>query len=76
MLMLIEVAQSHEEKPSSPDDINVVATWAHTYIRINYDRPITASKVAQALGYNADYLGRIYRKVYGCTLTEAIHSRG
>jgi len=75
MLMLIEVAESHEEKPASSDDTNVVATWAHTYIRINYDRPITASKIAQALGYNADYLGRIYRKVYGCTLTEAIHHR-
>jgi AraC-like DNA-binding protein len=75
MLMLIEVAQSHEEPPSTPDDINVVATWAHTYIRINYDRPITTSKIAHDLGYNADYLGRIYRKVYGCTLTQAIHSR-
>jgi AraC-like DNA-binding protein len=55
--------------------VNVVATWAHTYIRINFDRSITASKVAAALGYNADYLGRIYRKVYGCTLTEAIHRK-
>jgi AraC-like DNA-binding protein len=75
MLMLIEVAQSVEEKATKPDDINVVATWAHTYIRINYDRPITTAKIAYALGYNADYLGRIYRKVYGCTLTEAIHHR-
>lgn len=75
MLMLVEVAQSLEERPSDPVEQNVVATWAHTYIRINYDRPITTSKIAEALGYNADYLGRIYRKVYGCTLTEAIHRR-
>lgn len=76
MLMLIEVVQScHDEQPLDSDDLNVVATWAHTYIRINYDRPITTSSVAQALGYNADYLGRIYRQVYGCTLTEAIHQR-
>lgn len=75
MLMLIEVTQSFKEKAQDPDDINVVATWAHTYIRINYDRPITTRNIAHALGYNADYLGRIYRKVYGCTLTEAIHSR-
>ncbi len=74
-LMLIEVAQSSEEKSERTDDLNVVATWAHTYIRINYDRPITASKVAEALGYNTDYLGRIYHKVYECTLTEAIHRR-
>ena len=73
MLMLVEVAQPFEEKSTKPDDINVVATWAHTYIRINFDRAITTNQVAKALGYNADYLGRIYRKVYGCTLTDAIH---
>lgn len=75
MLMLIEVAQASEERPALVDEQNVVATWAHTYIRINYARPITTSKVADALGFNADYLGRIYRKVYGCTLTEGIHQR-
>ncbi len=75
MLMLIAVAQPSEEKPSSSQDLNVVATWAHTYIRLNYDRPITAAKIAGAVGYNPDYLGRIYHKAYGCTLTEAIHRR-
>lgn len=75
MLMLVEVAHAAEERPENPDDLNVVATWAHTYVRMNYDRLITTSKVAGALGYNADYLGRIYRQVYGCTLTEAIHRR-
>ncbi len=75
MLMLIETAQSIEEKPVSHEEVNVVSTWAHTYIRINYDRPITARKVAEALGYNADYLGRIYHKDYGCTVTEAINRR-
>lgn len=75
MLMLIEVAQAAEARPDNSEDLNVVATWAHTYIRINYERPITTCKVAEALGYNADYLGRIYRQVYGTTLTEAIHRR-
>jgi len=75
MLMLTEVVQSCEEKPANTADLNAVATWAHNYLRINYDRPITTSRIAAALGYNADYLGRIYRKVYGCTLTEAIHRR-
>lgn len=74
-LMLIEVAQAAEERPATPDDLNAVATWAHTYIRINYDRPITTGKIAEAIGYNPDYLGRIYHKVYGCTLTDAIHRR-
>lgn len=75
MLMLTEVSQACVEQATDPDDLNAVATWAHTYIRINYDYAITSSKVAEAIGYNADYLGRIYRKTYGCTLTEAIHHR-
>lgn len=74
-LMLMEVAQSREQKLLNQEDLNAVATWAHNYIRINYDRPITTSKIAEALGYNADYLGRIYRQIYGVTLTEAINRR-
>lgn len=73
-MMLVEVVQAQVEPPAL-EDANAVATWAYTYIRMNFDRPITASKVATALGYNTDYLGRIYRKLYGCTLTESIHKR-
>jgi AraC-like DNA-binding protein len=75
MLMLTEIVNANEERSTNSDNLNAVATWAHNYIRINYDRAITTSKVAEAVGYNADYLGRIYRDVYGYTLTEAIHRR-
>lgn len=73
-LMLIEVGYQAQETLET-EGLNAVATWAHTYIRMNFDRPITAGKVAEALGYNADYLGRIYHQAYGCTLTDAIHRR-
>jgi AraC-like DNA-binding protein len=75
MLILVEATQEAEAMPEPNSDLNVVATWAHTYIRINYDRPLTTRKVAEAVGYNPDYLGRVYREMYGCTLTEAIHRR-
>jgi len=75
LLMLLEAAQPYEKAPTQDGESNAVASWAHTYIRINYDRPLTTGKVAEALGYNPDYLGRIYRGVYGCTITEAIHRR-
>ena len=74
MLMLIEVTQQSHISDNI-NNSNVVATWADTYIRMNFDRPITASKVAEALGYNVDYLGRIYKQTYDCTLTETIHRR-
>ncbi len=73
-LMIIEVAQQ-ARGDTDTDNLNAVATWAHSYIRMNFDRPITASKVAYAVGYNVDYLGRVYREAYDCTLTEAIHRR-
>lgn len=72
-LILIETTQMYRATPAQGEPVNVVATWAHTYIRMNYDRPITTRTVAEAVGYNPDYLGRIYRQVYGCTLTETIH---
>ena len=78
MLMLTEVARSalpsarlHE----AADEASVIAARAHTYIRMNYDQPISPGRIAEAIGYNPDYLGRVYRKVYGCTLTDAIHRR-
>jgi AraC-like DNA-binding protein len=75
MLMLVEVARSSSQQDDEDDNANVIAARAHTYVRLHYDRPISAGKVAEALGYNPDYLGRVYRKVYSCTLTEAIHHR-
>lgn len=74
LLMLFEVGQQALETAETATT-NAVATWAHNYIRMNFDRGITAGKVAEALGYNLDYLGRIFRETYHCTLTEAIHRR-
>lgn len=74
MLMILEIAQQALGK-SETEDLSAAATWAHSYIRMNFDRPITASKIAAAVGYNVDYLGRVYREAYSCTLTDAIHQR-
>ena len=75
MLMLLEVARPVEARQEKSDAASILATRANTYIRLNYDRPITAGMVAQALGYNPDYLGRVYRKAFEHTLTEAIQNR-
>lgn len=74
-LMLAEVAQTQEDKAVVSQNVKAVATWAHTYIKLNYEKSITAGKIAELLRYNPDYLGRIYAEAYGCTLTEAIHQR-
>jgi len=75
MLMLIEVARPSDSKQENAGTVSIPAMRANTYIRLNFDRPITPGSVAQALGYNTDYLGRVYRKTFGYTLTGAINHR-
>lgn len=72
LLMLYEVSQPQK---ADCDTTNALAERAKNYIHLYYDQPVTPSKVAEALGYNPDYLGRIFREVYHCTLTEEIHRR-
>lgn len=74
-LMLVETSRPVKPARAEQDEINVIATRAHTFIRLNFDRPISACIIAEALGYNPDYLGRVYHKVFNCTITEAIHRR-
>lgn len=74
MLMLHEVSLSKND-PVHVEDGSTIAIGAHTYIRINFDLNLTAGSVASAMGYNPDYLGRLYKRTYGITLTEAIHRR-
>ncbi|MBZ0296541.1 MAG: AraC family transcriptional regulator [Anaerolineae bacterium] len=71
-LMLYEVALSGED---DSDMSNALAERARSYIHVNFAANISPGKVAEALGYNPDYLGRVFREVYDFTLSEAIHRR-
>lgn len=72
-LMLVEVAKSTGQDGNDSDKVSSLAASVHNHIWMNNDEAITAGQVADELGYNPDYLGRIYRKIYGCTITQAIH---
>ena len=72
-LMLTEVANSPAQDNSDSDKVNALANTVHNYIRMHRAEAITAGQIAEDLGYNPDYLGRIYRKIYGYTITQAIH---
>ncbi len=74
-MILVEISRPPEAAEDHKADINIVAAQVHNYIRFNYDRPISVSKISEALRYNPDYLGRVYHRVYGCTITDAIHRR-
>lgn len=72
LLMLYEVAQPQASRSYIA---NALAERARTYIALHYDQPISPGSVARSLGCNPDYLGRIFRAVYRCTLSEAIHQQ-
>jgi AraC-like DNA-binding protein len=75
LLMLYEVAQATQAQSKDSERTNTLAERAKNYIHIHYYRDISPGIIAEALGYNPDYLGRVYREVYHHTLTEAIHRR-
>jgi AraC-like DNA-binding protein len=75
LLMLYEVAQATQSHSNESERTNALAERAKNYIHIHYYRDISPGTVAEALGYNSDYLGRVFREVYHYTLTEAIHRR-
>lgn len=53
----------------------VLAARAEQFILLKFPFGIHAGDVAKAVGSNPDYLGRVFRRAYGCTVSEAIHRR-
>ncbi|CAG9296801.1 helix-turn-helix domain-containing protein [Celerinatantimonas diazotrophica] len=49
-----------------------LAYRARSVIRRFYNEPLTPSQIAQTLKCNVDYLGRIYKQTFACSLGEAI----
>lgn len=71
-LMLCEIARPPLEQTGSRQKA-VLAGRALAYIRAHLHLPLTASFVAQQLGYQGDYLNRVFHQTYRHTLTQEIH---
>lgn len=50
-----------------------LARHAQQYLLTHLQEPLSTGRIARALDAHPDYLGRAYRLVYGCTLTEGLH---
>ena len=72
-LMLIEVGQSIPQPTDAADKPSALAELIRNYVWMRADEKLSAGRIAAELGYNPDYLGRVYRRVYGRTLTHTIH---
>jgi len=73
-LMLIEVAQAAAPPPREPTGVSLAAQAAR-FIATHYHDTLGTTEVANGLRCKADYVGRVFRRTYGYTLTEAIHRR-
>ncbi len=69
-MILMEVADTRP--PLDSGAATSLAGRAYAYIRTHFHEKISASDVASALGYNAQYLGRIFQRTYRQSLAEAI----
>ncbi|RKP55725.1 AraC family transcriptional regulator [Pararobbsia silviterrae] len=75
LLMLWELTRSRGASANLEGAPQRLAASADRLIRTHFHEAISASTIADQLGCNPDYLGRIFRSVYGRTLTDAVHDR-
>ena len=71
-LMMTEIAADTRGMDASQNG-NYLALQANLCIKKHFNEEISSRTVAEELRLNPDYLGRVYRKSYGMTLTDAIH---
>jgi AraC-like DNA-binding protein len=72
-LMLAEVVESAPALPRVSGHEEVLGDRIRRYIKTHFHEPLSTRAIAGALGFNADYLGRCYRRRYGATITDSIH---
>ncbi|ALB62464.1 transcriptional regulator [Cronobacter condimenti 1330] len=74
LLLLLQQINAPDSQESGNDSPGIALAWkANQIIRTQFHLQITTSSLAKELHCNADYLGRVYRRVFRQTLTEAIH---
>ena len=75
MQMLWEVSSSRTVGGDLDSQSAILAARAAEIIRTAFHQAISAATIAAQLKCNPDYLGRVFRSHFQCTLTEAIHTR-
>lgn len=72
MQILLEASLCNLQAETSETAASL-AGHIQAFIDEHNDQPISTSDIAAAMGYNEDYLGRVFRQVQQMTITEAIH---
>ena len=75
--MFAEIASwsTHSITGSAGDAGIRLADRANALLRVRFAEPdLSTQAIADTLGVNRDYLGRVFRRIYGKPLTEALHT--
>ena len=70
MLAVLLAELEVQRKQAVPS--NALAARTHEYIRAHSKEPLTATEVAEALGFHPDHLSRVLKGYYGLTLIQDI----
>ena len=70
-LLLSEAAESCAARPGNEPD--PLAERARRYIKLHYEESISTASLAGELRCHPDYLGRLYRKNFGISVTDEIN---
>lgn len=73
LIIFQHLALSAQNKEIKDEGSTALAWKAQQVIHTRYHLPLSTSILANELHCNADYLGRVYRRIFHITLTEAIH---
>lgn len=73
LLILQQLSIPHGEASEASDQDIALAWKAQQLIRTQFHLDISTSRLARQLHCNGDYLGRVYRRAFRLTITEAIH---
>jgi AraC-like DNA-binding protein len=74
LLLILQQITLTGSAETQQDDRGVSFAWkAQQLIRTQFHLPVSTATLARELHCNADYLGRVYRRTFHLTLTEAIH---
>ena len=72
LMLLLELMREENSNPSIGQAV-LLAERANTYIQLHLAGPLNRAYLANKLGCNADYLGRVVHKVFHKSITELIH---
>ena len=74
LLLILQQISRPSGYEDSANEAGAAMAWkAKQLIRTQFHLPLSTSLLAKELHCNADYLGRVFRRTFHLTLTEAIH---